>query len=546
MNRHLVCGLCLLLGAAPAVAKVTPNALVSDHMVLQRGGPVTVWGTADAGQKVTVAYSGPSADGKEGVTAEATAGEDGKWSAELPALKVGGPYQLVVTGAGEQPLVFDDVLVGEVWVCSGQSNMQWSLNNTAEGEQAIAEAQNPNLRLFYVPRKPADQPQETIDASWTQTTPETAAGFSAVAYHFGNKLQQDLEVPVGLVHTSWGGTRAEAWTRRQALEDTDALDPLMARVADEEANRPQREIANQQKMAEHRKAVEQAKENDQPAPKRPDLAYVELPQHRAGHLYNGMVAPLLPYRIAGAIWYQGESNAGRAYEYRTLMKTLIGNWREDFGQGDFPFLIVQLAPWRQISPGPNDSQWAELRQAQIEAEELPKVQTVSIADLGDQNDIHPRRKQPVGERLARAALFHAYGKDVNHGGPRAAGFVVNADGSATVQFESVDDGLRVRKQADEVPFGGDTVTGFEVAGADGRFVAADAKVTGKDAVTLTAEGIDQPTAVRYGWDDYPLINLFDSEGLPASPFRIGIDTTFEDAWTTKPASQARPELRKAG
>ncbi|RUL87465.1 sialate O-acetylesterase [Tautonia sociabilis] len=447
------------LGAAlPAAAELSPNPIFSDGMVLQRGTTVPIWGTADDGAEVTVTFRGQ--------TATATA-DGGKWQARLHDLEAGGPDELTISSGGET-ITIKDVLVGEVWVCSGQSNMQWTVANSADPETVIANAKDDQLRLLTVPRVGTAEPQDRVDVSWSPTTPETIPGFSAVAYHFGKTLRAELGVPVGLISTNYGGTPAEAWTAREAL----AADPLLKPILDRPLH--------------------------------------ERESHRPGWLYNAMIHPIVPFAIAGAIWYQGESNAGRAYEYRTLFPAMIRNWRNAWGRGDFPFLLVQLAPFMKIEEQPTESAWAELREAQLMSTQvLRNVGMAVITDVGEQDDIHPKQKEPVGIRLALAALALGYDQDVCYSGPtlKSARF---EDGKAILTFDHTCGGL-VAKDG--------SLTGFTIAGADRKFVNASAEIVSEDTIEVSSPEVERPASVRFGWANFPVVNLFNEAGLPASPFR---------------------------
>jgi sialate O-acetylesterase len=476
-------------------ADVRLPGLFSDNAVLQQGAPIPIWGWADDGERVTVSFRGKS------VSAVA---QNGTWRVEVPKQKAGGPFNLVVEGKNR--IERKDILVGEVWVCSGQSNMEWPLNRSFQPDQDIAASANPNLRLFTVPKLRSNEPVNDIKAGWQECGPETVKGFSAVGYYFGRDLQKALGVPVGLIHTSWGGSPAEVWMSRAVLESnprykTEILDPYI-----ESKRRYDEELAKWQKETDDLKKDGKPAARGQPwTPWKPT------------ELYNGMIAPLIPYRINGAIWYQGESNAGRADQYRTLFADMIRNWRRDWDQGDFTFVAVQLAPWdkgkkrsiEQIAASPGDSDWAELREAQnLAAQVLPNVGVAVITDVGDKDDIHPNKKGPVGARLALQAEKIAYKKKIAAAGPTYKS--VKIDGNkVTLRFVDADGGLEAR---------GGPLTGFAVCGADRKFVWADAEIRG-DKVIVSSISIPNPVAVRYGWSDYPVVNLFNRAGLPASPFR---------------------------
>jgi len=476
----------VIFSALPAGADVRLPHLISDGMVLQQGAPLTIWGWADEGEEVTVTIGNRSA--------KATALQ-GKWSVTLKPMKAGGPFEMTIAGKNQIPI--KDVLVGEVWVCSGQSNMQWSLKDTFEAEKHIANASNPKIRLFTVPRIKSDVPLEDTTGSWKTCTPDTAKDFSAVGYFFGRDLQKALRVPVGLVHSSWGGSPAEVWTKESVL----AANPELKTILD----------GYSKAMEDHKKALTdweakaaKAKEAGRQPSRRPNP-----PGWKPCELYNGMIVPLLPYAIKGAIWYQGESNAGRAAEYRKLFPTMVQNWRRDWGLGDFTFLEVQLAPFMAIKPEPSESNWAELREAQLLATRiLPNVGMAVITDVGDEKDIHPKKKEPVGARLALAARAIAYGEKIEYSGPIYK-YMQVGPGHIALHFDHVGKGL-VAKDG--------PLKGFAIAGADGKFVWADAAIEG-DVVIVASKEAPRPVAVRYGWADCPVVNLWNKNGLPASPFR---------------------------
>ncbi len=499
----------LLVGlvAATAAAKTAPVRLphvLGDHMVVQQGMEIPVWGWTEPGAEVTVRM------GEAEV--KTTADADGRWKVALPARKAGGPYTIVVRGANTIEL--KDVLVGEVWVCSGQSNMQFALRAARDAEKEIAAANYPNIRLFTVPRRPALEPQDDCDGAWAPCTPQTAANFSAVAYFFGRALHEHLKVPVGLIHTSWGGTPSEAWTSPETVAKVEAFRPIVERFERQIATYAQRlkqwEATKEQRLARWKAAVEKAKAAGRRPPRRPGPPPdPRLHPHRPSVLFNGMIAPLLPLRIRGAIWYQGESNASRAYQYRTIFPAMIEDWRRHWKEGDFPFLFVQLANFRARKDQPGESDWAELREAQTMALRLPKTGMAVIIDIGEANNIHPKNKQDVGKRLALAALAIAYGEDITYSGPIYKSMKIEG-GKIRLFFDHVDGGL--------VAKGGGPLKGFAIAGEDRKWVWADARIEG-DTVVVSSPKVPQPVAVRYAWADNPDCNLYNKAGLPASPFR---------------------------
>ena len=509
----------LSLAALCAQADVKLHNLFTDHMVLQRDIAVPVWGWADDGEQVTVEFRGKKVS---------TVAKGGKWMVKLGKLKAGGPDELKVSGKNSITLM--DVLVGEVWIASGQSNMEWSMRNSFQPFGDIVAANNPKLRLFTVPKLKANEPVKDVVSAWKETSPSTVSNFSAVAYYFGLKLQKDLGVPVGLIHTSWGGSPAEVWMRDEVLSGNpeykrdivDAYGTQMEKLAES--------------VAQWEKEQAQAKADGKPFTKRkPGAGW------KPSELYNGMIAPLIPYAIKGAIWYQGESNAGRAHQYRSLFVDMVKNWRNDWAQGDFTFLQVQLAPFMAVKDEPADSTWAELREAQIFATKvLPKVGAVSILDYGDPKDIHPMWKRPAGERLALAARGIAYGEKFTWSGPEYRSGKVKGD-KVVLSFNFTGEGLfGAGSRSDNVPspktsdgvtlnynlakgWINSPLTGFAIAGEDRKFVWAKAEIEG-DKVVVSSPLVPKPVAVRYGWADCPVVNLycspgFQQAGLPASPFR---------------------------
>jgi sialate O-acetylesterase len=480
-----------VLLSSVAFADVRLPALFSDHMVLQRGRAVPIWGWADDGEEITVRID----RGSRGVWK--TTAKDGRFMVLIQPQQINRSMEVTLTG--KNTVTLHDVVMGEVWICSGQSNMQWTVEGSHEPKADIAASENSDLRLFYVPRVKADEPQSDVEAEWKLSQPDTVRGFSSVAYYFGLHLQKNLNVPVGLIHTSWGGSPAEVWVDRPTLQSnpnykTDLLDASDKRMVDYE-----------KRLAEWEKEKKEAEEQEKEFKKRrPGKGWVP------SELYNGMIHPLIPYAIQGAIWYQGESNASRAYQYRSLFPDMIRNWRSNWGQGDFTFLEVQLAPWREAEAEPGESDWAELREAQLLATQiLPNVGMAVITDLGEEKDIHPRLKKPVGDRLGLAARGIAYQEKVVHSGPLYKSCSLDG-GEAVIEFDHVGKGLDIR---------GSKLIGFSIAGQDRKFKWADAEIISKHMIKVSSPDVKQPIAVRYGWADYPLVNLFNKEGLPASPFR---------------------------
>ena len=638
-----------MLAALPAQAIVKPNGLFSDGAVVQQGQKIPVFGTADEGENVKVHF------GRQTVT---TTAQGGRWRVDLRPVLAGGPYTLTISGPSNT-VTLKDVLVGEVYLCSGQSNMSFTLNGAATGPQAIAVASDPKLHVFHVPNRIADTPQTDLGGTWQASNPQTAGGFSAVAYFFGRDLRRALKVPVGLIVSEWGGTPAQAWTSAEALKRMPDFQPVLAAMeqartdpgglqqkvnawyakydpgsagktwADplldasdwktmplpgyfQDAGVP--ELAGVNGILWYRRTFDLpgedagrdavlhflADDNDTAWLNGTQIGATEgfqtpraykipasllnptgnilavrvldtggkgglygpadglsltvsggtpLPlagpwQYRWGGplpagdtvpsvsgdtsntptvLYNGMIAPLIPYALKGAIWYQGESNTGDPIQYRTLFPAMIGDWRIRWGEGNFPFLLVQLAPFMGIAHTPEDTGWALLREAQRQTTlTVPNTAEAVITDAGDSGNIHPTRKEPVGQRLALAARALVYHQKVEYSGPQFASMTVDG-GKAILHFTHAK-GLHTAAMLDGdgqtvAPAG--SLTGFTVAGPNRKYVNADAIIQGNMVVVSSPE-VSQPAAVRYGWANYPLVNLYNSAGLPASPFQTAL------------------------
>ena len=643
--------LILLSVSIAARAEVHLPAIISDNMVLQQQTKVRIWGNANSGERVTVTLQQKSAS--------AVADKQGHWETFLNTGKAGGPFELTVKG--DNLITIKNVLIGEVWLCSGQSNMEWPLINTFGGAETVAQAKYPEIRLFTVEKHTSTTPLNDVVGHWVVTTPDEAAHFSAVGYFFGRELYQQLKVPVGLIHSSWGGTPAEAWTSHEAMLSSPELKPILDRYESSLNSLPQAKEAYARALAEweeknlyidsgnkgealgyadpafaaadwskmdlpqqietagllidgaiwFRKVLElpeswAGKElvlnlppiDDQdvtyfngtkigsigretpnsymvarkyvvpgslvrsgrnviavrvfdsageggfsrggamslgPAgaaesevmslrgawdykvelalePKHPDWgtrpeAVGEGNQNSPSVLYNAMLAPLVPFAIRGVVWYQGESNAGRAYQYRTLFPIMIRDWRRAWGT-TFPFYFVQLANWHAHKAEPDESDWAELREAQMMTLREPQTGMAVIIDVGDAIELHPRNKLDVGRRLAAWALAGTYGQKIIPSGPLFDRFTVEGD-KVRIHFK-YGAGLKTGD--------GGPVKGFAIAGEDRHFVWADARIEG-ETVIVSSPTVLKPVAVRYGWADNPIVNLYNQAGLPASPFR---------------------------
>ncbi len=495
------------LPPAPARGDVSLNNMFGDHMVLQQGIRNRVWGKADPGETVTVSIAGQSHT--------TTAGDDGHWEVLLDAITdYGGPHALIVKGKNE--LSFNDVLIGEVWVCSGQSNMQWSVQQANDAELEIAAAQFPQIRLISVPQVGLQEPQWNFKGSWDVCSPATVGGFSAVGFFFGRQLHQTLGVPVGLIDNAWGGSACEAWIDRDRLAADERFKPLLDRWAKTEADMPKM-IENFKGQLEKWKATaEQAKAEKKPVPRQPRSPEGLLTGNsRPGNIYCGVLSPSIGYGIKGAIWYQGESNAGRAMQYRDLFPFMIQSWREVWELGNFPFYWVQLADFREELSEPAESDWAELREAQtLTMDKLPNTGEAVIIDLGEGKDIHPKNKQDVAMRLVRWALAETYKRPgIVCRSPRYK--TMEKQGSkVTLSFDHVE-----AKAAGWRPFDVGQPVGFTIAGADKKFVAASARILPDGRIEVWSDTVAEPAAVRYAWANNPVCNMYSAVGLPLTPFR---------------------------
>lgn len=503
--RH-VAGLMLAAAATSTLlADVTLPNVFTPHAVLQRDQPIPVWGWASPGEEVAVRLAGQ--------TVRATADHDGKWTVTLSAIPVGGPHRLIVQG--NNTLEIDDILIGEVWLCSGQSNMAMTVSRADNPEEETAAATFPQIRMVTIARKTAPTPQAKCEGQWVVCGPETVGGFSATAYFFGRELHRELGVPVGLINSSWGGTPVEAWTSAHAQAAIPAIRPVLEKwekmIADYD---PGAAAAGYDvRLNRWKEAAAKAKADGKPTPRRP-AAPVDpaVSQHRPANNYNGMIAPLVPYAIRGAIWYQGESNAGREFShlYGVQLGVQIADWRKAFGQGDFQFLTVQLPNFHAPQQEPVEpTGWVTVREGMLETLAIANTGIAITVDIGEEKDIHPKNKQEVGRRLAQWALGTTYERDVVACGPLYRSMTAK-DGRITLRFDYAAGGLTT---SDDGP-----LRGFAIAGADQRFVWAEAVIDGETVVVSSSE-VAQPVAVRYAWADNPNCNLSNQAGLPAAPLR---------------------------
>ncbi|MFP5039842.1 sialate O-acetylesterase [Parasediminibacterium sp. JCM 36343] len=500
MNKIIV--VIFLLICNYGFAFVKPNSLFSNNMVLQQGVAVPVWGTANDGEKISISFNGQKIS---------TTAKEGKWMLKLKPLKAGGPFTMTITG--DNTITIENVLVGEVWVCSGQSNMERQLGLRGSQKPIVnymeeaAKAKYPEIRQYFVAKKAVDSFVYDANSKWVVCDTASVLNFSAVGYFFARDLYNHLHVPIGMIFTSVGGTPAENWTTRAALESNPELKKLVEDYdkalkaypeATEKFKVEQYSLLAKWKEDSLAAAIAKKAIPAKPAPPR-------NPAGGAGGLYNGMINPLIPYAIKGVIWYQGESNGGRAKEYQTLFPTMIKDWRQHWNQGDFPFLFVQIAPFRSANP--------KLREAQLlTLQKVPNTAMAVTTDCGDSADIHPPFKQPVGNRLSIAARALAYNEKIEYSGPLYKGFEVK-DNTITVSFTHVGNGL-VAKDGE--------LKGFVISGDGKKFLPATAVIKG-NMVIISSPEISKPAAARYGFEAFPKVNLYNEEGLPASPFRTDVD-----------------------
>jgi sialate O-acetylesterase len=481
-------------------ADVRLPAILSDNMALQQQADVSFWGWASPGEKIVVE---PSWDKTE---IHAEANPEGRWTCRLNTPKASGPY--TVTIKGNNTLTIKNVMIGEVWLASGQSNMAMTLDRctgSAYGaEEDIANSANQSIRFFKVGAKASDELLDDVWGKWVECGPETVKHFSAAGYYFAREINSQTGYPVGIICSAFGGTPAQAWTRIEYIEQDDTLNPMI-------------EVYNR-RLYDWERACFQAEKENNPKPEQPPQT---LPQHKPASLYNAMIAPVKNVRIKGVIWYQGENNVDTAYLYRDLFPTMIKNWRCDFNNYDMPFYFVQLANFTKESPEedikpyrgqPRGGYWPELREAQFMTNALENTGMAVAIDIGETNDIHPKNKKAVGQRLALWALANDYGKQIEYSGPLYEGYQIEGD-KIRLFFD----------HARGLTFKEGKTAGFAIAGPDKKFVWADAKIEDSTVLVYNAD-VNEPVAVRYAWDADPDSSLYNQAGLPASPFRT-------DDWT---------------
>lgn len=464
-----------------------PN-IFSSGMVLQREQPNKIWGKDNPGQKVEISI------GANKTTAVADA--SGNWETKIPAMEAGGPHLLTV--AGSTAHVITDVLIGEVWICSGQSNMQWSVAASNDPDLERLAANHPKIRMINFPQVGTQEPiWSHDDRNWQVCSPETVNNFSAVGYFFARQIHDTTGVPIGMINNAWGGSACEAWINRDVLNENSRFQALMDGWKGREARHAELS-ANQTRTEKEEKELK-------------DLTNLMRGNSRPANIYNGVLKSHIGYGIRGAIWYQGESNAGRAYQYRDLFPLMIQNWRNEWGQGDFPFYWVQLADFMAEKSEPGDSAWAELREAQtMTMDRLENAGQAVIIDIGEGKDIHPMNKVDVGRRLARWALAKQYNIPIEYQSPRYASMEVDGDG-IVLTFNHIPNGWR--------PFDVNEPVGFTIAGEDKKFYNATAKILDGNKIRVSSPNVSQPAAVRYAWADNPICNMYSRAGLPLTPFR---------------------------
>ena len=491
------------------LADVRLPAIISDHMVVQADAQVPLWGWADAGESITVSLAGKSAT--------ATPGPDGIWLATLPPMPVSATPQ-TLTIQGQNTLTIQDVLIGEVWLGSGQSNMAMSVASSRDFDKEKAAAQLPLIRMFTVERASTTDPQSDCKGQWTLCSPDTVGSFSATAFFFGRELHRALKQPVGLINSSWGGTAVEAWISsdtQSKLSDYPAIYAPWKEATAKPYDEPQAKATYEAAVAKWKEAVKIAKAEKKPAPRAPKAPLnPRLEPNHPANLYNGMIAPIIPYAFRGAVWYQGESNAGKpiSHLYGLQLTTLIQDWRTRWGH-EFPFAWVQLPDFKAPQQAPVElfQSWPVIREQMLKTLSLPKTGMAITLGLGEEKDIHPKNKQGIGQRLSLWALGEVYGQKIPaSSGPLLQNHTVKG-ASIVLTFGHTGTGLRSKD-------GGQELKGFAIAGADRRFVTARARIVADRVVVISPE-VKDPVAVRYAWADNPAWSLENSAGLPASPFR---------------------------
>ena len=491
----------------PCIGEVTTPAVIGSNMVLQQNHKNPIWGWADAGETIDISIAGQ--------THKVKADSNGNWKIILNPMMASSDAKTLKIN----DLKYENILVGEVWLCSGQSNMGWALGNSDDADLEIMTANYPNLRLISVPQVGTQDAQINFNGRWETTTPENAKNFSGVGYLFGRRLHLALGVPVGLIDNAWGGSACEAWIPRDRLNKLAVAKPYMDQWRDTEKTFDYDKLlaTYEEKLKKWQEKSQAARKEGKPQPGgRPRAPRNQLTgQHRPANLYNGVLNPIIGYGIKGAIWYQGESNGRRGHAYREVFPLMIQSWRDAWKQGDFSFYWVQLADFmNEVPEPPTEQTWPELREAQtLSLDKLKNVGEAVIIDVGEGRDIHPRNKQIVANRLVRNALAKDYGMDIPHQSPRYQSMETKSN-KIVLTFDHVGKGLYCFDVREPV--------GFAICGEDRKFIWAQARLIGQNKVEVWAEGIEKPVAARYAWSDNPVCNLYRKDGsvtLPVTPFR---------------------------
>lgn len=496
-------------------ADISLPRVFGENMVLQRDRPIPVWGKGSPGEKVTVSFAGQE---KSSIV-----GENGTWQVTLdplPANKV--PQSFIVSGKNK--LTLENVLIGEVWLCSGQSNMEWLVDKSANPEEEKAAANFPEIRHFKVPRTSSAFPQADVKANWQVCSPSTVGGFTAVGYYFARELFQKLDVPIGLLHSSWGGTGIEVWMSPESVAATPDLAELNAKILSQSSLSPEGKERHETYIKDLKKwvaASESALVKGDALAEPPAVPWPAWENPQPTQLYKGMIHPLAPFAMRGAIWYQGESNGSDGAIYLSKLQALISGWRAKWNQGDFPFYIVQISNFNRMSGSDDGKTWSPVRDAQRQALSIPNTGLAVTIDIGESKDIHPKNKQDVGKRLALWALAGPYGQAIEPSGPLYKAYSVEGS-KIRVTFDHAKDGLMIGKKEGLDPVVADNqekIKWIEIAGQDQSFKRADAVIEGSELVVSSAE-VASPVAVRYAYKQDPTgANLYNGQGLPASPFR---------------------------
>jgi len=503
----------LMVGVVVARADVRLPKIFSDHMVLQREMATPVWGWADPGETITVKVAGQ--------TVSATADPAGTWHVKLAPLKAGGPYELVV--AGKTTVTVTDVLVGDVWICAGQSNMEFGLGSSDNGRETVIAATNQQIRLLSVKSPQSPLPVTDTPNGWTLCSAQSVATFSAVGYFFGATIQRETGIPIGLIGNAWGGTPIELWMNLEGMKSVPELTPLSQDYEKNLADYRQQLAAVVEPAAQWVAQARMAQAKGELVPVPPLAMWPVPPASKLSGIYNGRVAPLTTFGIKGALWYQGEANGSEGESYFNKMRALIGGWRQVWGQGDFPFYFVQLANFQSRTEVPAGGDgWANIRMAQLNSLKIPRTGMAVVIDIGNATNIHPTNKEDVGNRLAFWALKNDYGQTNRVcSGPLYKAMKVEGD-KIRVSFDYADGGLIVGQKAGHGPAVENAkgqLQRFAIAGEDKKWFWADAVIEGS-TVLVSCQAVPAPVAVRYAFSMNPAgCNLYNAEGLPASPFR---------------------------